>query len=315
MTNQRRTIMEALMLQQHTKSHKRTVLTLDDDEANLVILEKAARKSGFEVKPFMSSEKALHYMEENPKSINIAIIDKMMPGMDGLEVLGTIKNNNELKHIPVIIQTGDVGLDQMHEGLNRGAYYYLTKPFMPETLMAILKSAESECNLFDEMATKAVAEQKKIIRLVSKCEFHIKTFAEARFLAAVLAHAGKPSHAARGLMELFFNAIEHGNLEVGYERKHQCLVNNTYNQEIAARMSNGRYQNRVVRVCIENSIGSMNVRIINGGPGFNWRQYAIPEASADLTMPNGRGIIIARKLLGHIQYNERGTEVSCLIEC
>jgi CheY-like chemotaxis protein len=254
-------------------------------------------------------------MAENPKSINIAVIDKMMPDMDGIEMLGNIKSNNALKHIPVIIQTGDVGLDQMHEGLTKGAYYYLTKPFLPETLAAILKSAENECNLFDEMASKAVVEQKRIIRLITRSEFSIQTFAEARFLAAVLSHAGKPSHAARGLMELLFNAIEHGNLELGYQRKHDCLVNNTYNQEIAARLSNGRYANRSVKIVVENSISSMHVSIQNTGPGFNWRQYAVPEASAALNQPNGRGIVIARKLLGHIQYNEKGTEVSCLIEC
>src|ERR1700733_647886 len=136
------------MLQQFTKPSKRTVLALDDDEANLIILEKAARNSGFEVKPFMSSEKALSYMTENPKNINIAVIDKMMPDMDGIELLGTMKSNSALKHIPVIIQTGDGGLDQMHDGLTKGAYYYLTKPFLPETLTAILKSAENECNLY-----------------------------------------------------------------------------------------------------------------------------------------------------------------------
>jgi CheY-like chemotaxis protein len=255
-------------------------------------------------------------MSKNPRNVNIAVIDKMMPDMDGIKFLETVKGNNNLKHIPIIIQTGDVGLSQMHEGMEKGAYYYLTKPFMPETLMAILKSAENECNLFDEMASKAVAEQKRIIGLVSKCDFHVKTFSEARFLAAVISHVSvAPQQTARGLMELFFNAIEHGNLEIGFQKKHDCLVSGTYNQEIALRLANERYKNRSVKVCIENTYPTMLVTVFNQGPGFNWRQYMVPENTVSLNLPNGRGIAIARKLMGNLNYNAKGTEAYCKIDC
>jgi CheY-like chemotaxis protein len=294
---------------------KRTILALDDDEANLIILEKAVVSSGYEIKPFSSSEKALSYLQENPKSVNIAVIDKMMPDINGLEVLKTMKNNNALKHIPVIIQTGDVGLDQMHEGLEKGAYYYLTKPFAPETLSAILKSAENECKLFEEITSKAVSEQKKLVRLITRGEFLVRTFSEARFLAAVISHASRMEpQTARGLMELLFNAIEHGNLEIGYQKKHDCLLNNSYNQEVAGRMTNDLYKNRSVKVQIENGIAEINVTISHAGPGFNWKQYMVPESNINLNLPNGRGIAIARKLLGNIRYNEKGTEVYCKIE-
>lgn len=302
-------------MQQQILQPKRTVLALDDDEANLFILEKAAKSSGYDVKPFSSSEEALSYMSDNPKSINIAIIDKMMPKINGIEMLKRMKKNNVLKYIPVIIQTGDVGLQQMHEGLESGAFYYLTKPFVPETLSAILKSAESECNLFDEMASKAVSEHKKFVRMLSKGEFTLKTFSDARFLSALLGQSSaSPSSTARGLMELMFNAIEHDNLEMGYEKKRECLLNNTYNQEIVARLANERYQKRTVRVEIENSSTDIQVNIIGSGIGFDWKPHMTEDPGANLNMPNGRGIAIAVKLLGNISYNAEGTEVSCKIE-
>lgn len=294
---------------------KRTILALDDDEANLIILEKAAIRAGYFVKPFLSSEQALSYITANPKSINIAVIDKMMPRIGGIEFLNRIKQSNSLKHIPVIIQTGDVGTKQMQEGLEKGAYYYLTKPFTPETLMAILKSAENECILFEEVVSRYAIEQKKLIRMVSESEFNIKTFAEARALAAFISQSGKlPSNIARGLMELFFNAIEHGNLEIGYHKKHDCLINNSYNQEVASRLSSDKYQNRLVKVRIQNGLLEMYVTVSNAGNGFNWRQYMVSDANLRLNMPNGRGIAIANKLLGGIRYNEKGTEVSCKID-
>ncbi len=294
---------------------KRMILALDDDEANLIILEKAAKNSGYDVKSFLSSEDALAYLSDNPKSIDIAVIDKMMPKINGIEMLGKIKQNNALKHIPVVIQTGDVGLKQMHEGLEKGAYYYLTKPFAPETLGAILKSAESECNLFDELVSKAVNEQKKFVRLLTKGEFSIRTFAEARFLAALLSQSSKsPSSVARGLMELFFNAIEHGNLELGFDKKQECMVNNSYNQEIVLRLSNEKYKNRVIKVEIQNGLSEMYVHISYVGVGFDWKQYLVSDTNLNLNMPNGRGIAIAHKLLGGIHYNAKGNEVSCRVE-
>ncbi|HEU5046662.1 MAG TPA: response regulator [Rickettsiales bacterium] len=294
---------------------KRTILALDDDEANLIILEKAIERAGYESKCFMSSEEALHYLSENPRSVQIAVIDKMMPKISGIEFLNKVKQNNALKHIPVIIQTGDVGLKQMQEGLEHGAYYYLTKPFTPETLMAILKSAENECSLFEEVVSRSAAEQKKLVKLIHEGEFHIHTFAEARVLAAFIAQSSRtPSYVARGLMELLFNAIEHGNLEIGYQKKHECLVNNTYNQEIAIRLSQEKYQNRSVKVHVQNQLLEMHVTIVNAGNGFNWRQYMIPDMNLRLNMPNGRGMAIAAKLLGGLHYNEKGTEVTCKID-
>ncbi len=290
---------------------KRTILALDDDEANLMILEKAATHSGYDVKPFLNSDKALDYLNENPKSISIAVIDKMMPKINGIEFLNCMKRNQALKHIPVILQTGDVGVKQMQEGLENGAYYYLTKPFTPEMLMAILKAAENECSLFDELVSRNAAEQKRIIRMMSRAEFTIKTFTEARFLAAILSQASRtPSHTARGMVELLLNAVEHGSLEMGYQKKQDCLVGNSYAQEIAARLSNEQYQNRSAKVHIQNDPTEMRVTISDGGNGFNWQQYMVPESSLKLNLPNGRGISIAGKLLGNIQYNEKGTEVS-----
>ena len=111
-----------------------------------------------------------------------------------------------------------------------------------------------------------------------------------------------------------FNAIEHGNLEIGFDKKRECLVGNSYNQEVVSRLTDERYQNRSVKVEIENSLNDIFINIIGGGPGFDWKQYMVPDANVNLNMPNGRGIAIAKKLLGEIHYNSKGTEVSCRID-
>src|SRR5438046_135725 len=94
---------------------RRTVLAVDDDEINLMILIKNAQEAGYVVKSFTSGEAAWDYITNHPQDVDLALLDKMMPGMSGLELLSRIKADNALKHIPVIIQTGDAGVIQMRE--------------------------------------------------------------------------------------------------------------------------------------------------------------------------------------------------------
>src|SRR5205085_2045504 len=122
-----------------------------DDEINLMILNKNVQDAGYALESFTSSEEAWEYLQNNPQDIDIAVIDKMMPQISGLELLQRITASSALKHIPVIIQTGDVGVTQMCEGIENGAYYYLTKPFHPEILTAILHSADAECRVREEL--------------------------------------------------------------------------------------------------------------------------------------------------------------------
>src|SRR5262249_5237196 len=98
---------------------KRTILAVDDDEVNLAILVKSSEDAGYKVRPFTSSEAAWIYLVKHQKEIDIAVLDKMMPDINGLELLARIKSNPTLKYIPVILQTGDVGVEQMREGLDK----------------------------------------------------------------------------------------------------------------------------------------------------------------------------------------------------
>jgi len=291
---------------------KHTVLAVDDDEINLEILLKTAKDAGYNVQPFSSSEAAWAYLCKNPKAVDIALLDRMMPGVSGMELLGCMKRNHVLKHIPVILQTGDVGSEQMRQGLENGAYYYLTKPFQPEILVAILKAAENECNLREELVAQANAEHGKFLNLLNDGEFIIHNIAEARLLATSLsALSATPYLTARGLMELFFNAIEHGNLEVGFKKKHDCLVNNNWPQELAARL--GKFQGRRVRVLTQRSGTAFHISVIDQGKGFAWQQYVSPNAAIQLNQPNGRGIAIANRVLGNLHYNPAGNEAYCSI--
>jgi CheY-like chemotaxis protein len=294
---------------------KRNILVVDDDEFNLMILIKNAKAAGYEVKPFDSGDLAWDYLQLHGDEIDIAVLDKMMPGLNGLELLKRIKSTENLKRMPVIMQTGDVGTAQMCEGLNNGAYYYLTKPFAPEVLCAILHAAENECLLRDELVAHVENSYGKIGLILQEGEFVIRTHAEARFLIAALSQCVPRSDSvSRGLMELISNAIEHGNLDIGYQAKRNALLSGQWWQELDSRASDAIYGNRRVHVKVEKMFSVLHVNIRDEGKGFNWQHYMKESQSADiLTRVNGRGMFTAIGVLDDVRYIDNGNEVQCNI--
>lgn len=295
--------------------HKLTVLVLDDDEINLTILTKNAQEAGYDVKSFTSGDAAYDYLENHPKEIDIAVLDKMMPGLNGLELLRRIKNMDSMRHMPVILQTGDVGVAQMREGLESGAYYYLSKPFHPEILTAILHSAANECAMRKELFVQLQAGYAQFLGMFREGDLTFKTHAEARLLAAILSQSAHyPEFVSLGLMELFSNAIEHGNLAIGYERKRKCLLSNSWNEELALRSGSAEYASRAVHVRLEKIPTGLHVIIRDDGKGFDWRSRMYgQDASGRFDEPNGRGLAKAMIMLDDLSFSDQGNEVQCNI--
>lgn len=288
---------------------KRTVLAVDDDEVNLSILIKIAGDAGYNVKPFATPEAAWSYLEHN-HDIDIAVLDKMMANISGLEMMARMKSQPHLKHIPVIIQTGDVGTAQMREGLEQGAYYYLSKPFLPEIMTAVLASAENECNLRAEMISQVVAGEGRFLSLMQEASFHFHNHAEARLVAAHIAQlSAVPELVGRGLMELFYNAVEHGCLEIGYQNKHACMLGKNFALEVAKRMAWPQFKYRMATVNLQVIQSAMQVTVTDPGKGFKWRQYLDSNAGLKLNQVSGRGIVIAMRTLDKLHYNAQGNEV------
>lgn len=293
---------------------KRTVLVLDDDEINLMILNKGVVDAGYAVRAFSTGQEALDYLRAHPAEVDIALIDKMMPGMSGIELLQHIKADASLKHIPVIIQTGDAGVEQMREGIACGAYYYLTKPFHPEILTALLRAACNECSIREELF-KQIEDNASIITLLQQGDFVLKTHDEARRICAILSQAAVyPEFVIVGLMELLSNAIEHGNLAIGYERKRECMMNGSWQQELDLRAQNPEYADRLVSLHFERTRSGLYLIINDQGAGFDWRCLADHTALLRLNEATGRGLAKMMVMLDNVQFIGNGSEVHCSIK-
>lgn len=116
---------------------KKTIMVVDDDSEVAYYLEMLLG-SDYQVVCRFNAESALEAITENAPDLILS--DVIMPGKDGYWLCREIKESLQLCHIPVILVTAKTTIENQVEGLNVGADAYVTKPFEPHYLMALIKS-------------------------------------------------------------------------------------------------------------------------------------------------------------------------------
>jgi len=114
-----------------------TILIADDEEHLGFMVKFKLEKSGYEVLWERDGNGALKSIQENKP--NLIILDVMMPGLTGYEVLQKIKNESELASIPVIMLTAKGQESDVVRGIELGAADYMIKPFRPAELLVRVK--------------------------------------------------------------------------------------------------------------------------------------------------------------------------------
>lgn len=115
------------------------VLIVDDNEMNRDTLARRLRQQGFAIEMAANGAEALEMARQ--KSYDLLLLDIMMPEMDGYEVLQTMKAENSLRSIPVIMISALEEIESVMKCMELGAEDYLTKPFDP----VLLKAAIARC--------------------------------------------------------------------------------------------------------------------------------------------------------------------------
>ncbi|MFU8877355.1 MAG: response regulator, partial [Wenzhouxiangellaceae bacterium] len=102
------------------------ILVVDDNEMNRDLLSRRLTKKGFEVGLAESGEAALAWLEAN--ACDLVLLDIMMPGMSGLDVLDRLRETRNVSELPVIMATAKGEQSDIVDALRRGANDYVTKP-------------------------------------------------------------------------------------------------------------------------------------------------------------------------------------------
>ena len=144
--------------------------------------------------------------------------------------------------------------------------------------------------------------------------FYYNSLSDINSLASILANTCPRSDKVTiGLTELMINAVEHGNLNIGYHEKSLLITDNVWETEISRRLSLPINKNKQVLIEIFRNDYEIKFTIADQGNGFDW-QYYLTTSSKRIMDNHGRGIALANLIsFDHIYYLESGNKVCATV--
>ena len=120
------------------------VLVLEDESSIRSFIVINLRRAGYEVIEAGTGEEALEMLQQH-SDIRVALLDVMLPGVDGMELLRRMRASATLRRIPVVMATAKGAEYDKIQGLDLGADYYLAKPFGVMELVSCVKAVLRRC--------------------------------------------------------------------------------------------------------------------------------------------------------------------------
>ena len=265
------------------------ILIVDDDPVSRHFLTKILEGEGYSVASAGDGAEGLEQLRN--KDVDLALLDVWMPRMNGLEVLGHMRN--EAIGTKAVIMTSDGTPETLLQAIREQAYQYLTKPVDPETLVHLVADALSATAA---PPIEVLSAKPHWVELLVPCEMaaaeRIQEFMSR--LQSTLPEDVRDS-VAQVFREMLSNAIEWG----------------------------GRLDpNRKVRISYLHARRMVLYRIADPGPGFKLEELthaAVAYSPGDLThamvrqdkgiRPGGFGILMAKQMVDELLYNEAHNEV------
>jgi CheY-like chemotaxis protein len=157
-------------------SESNRILIAEDHYVSRHLLERNLTNWGFQVITAEDGEAALRVLESEAAP-PLAIIDWMMPKLDGLEVCRRIRSQTDRPYIYLVLLTAKSHKEEIATGLEAGADDYVIKPFDPDELRARLKVGQRVVELERQLAKRvneletAISDVKKLKRLIPICMY------------------------------------------------------------------------------------------------------------------------------------------------
>ena len=123
-----------------------SILVIDDEEIMREILETLLTREGYDVRLASNGAEGLELAKSLP--FDAAIVDVMMPGMDGVQTLDELKKLDD--DLPVLMITAFASVENAINAMKRGAFDYITKPFKNDEVLVVLRNAVERRRLMAE---------------------------------------------------------------------------------------------------------------------------------------------------------------------
>jgi len=146
--------------------HRQTVLIVDDTPQNITVLGELLQPH-YTVRAANSGERALRAAHSDPRP-DIILLDVMMPGMSGYEVLRQLRAEKDTRDIPVIFVTAMDSTESEEQGLELGAADYITKPVKPAIVLARVRTHLEFKHARDRLANQNEWLEREVARRMSE---------------------------------------------------------------------------------------------------------------------------------------------------
>lgn len=255
---------------------------------------------------FDDLRKALAHIGETEDERTVLVADMIGFAGDDLDELAEYAAS----HVPTILICDAGGEAQISEALTDAAFFVLRAPASKSTVKCVVEAAKKKAAQA-QRAGRHYLRLLESLKIAETAKFGFRTIPEADALARFLAYAFPDrNRAARGLGELMRNAVEHGNLEIGFKEKARLIEDGMLTAEIERRLKTPAYEARVAEAVLARKKEGVYVIISDEGPGFSWSDFT-KFSPARAAYKNGRGIQVARlTCFDKLAYNEAGNQVS-----
>ncbi len=141
-----------------------TILVVDDQAANVRVVGTLLGRKGYTVIPAHSGPEALAAVAKHAP--DLILLDMMMPGMDGFELLAALREIPGLHKVPAVFLTAAQDRELLLRAFDAGAVDYVTKPFLPEELLARV-DAHIGLKLTRDRLERVARERQELVNLVA----------------------------------------------------------------------------------------------------------------------------------------------------
>ncbi|WP_085909828.1 ATP-binding protein [Kiloniella majae] len=217
------------------------------------------------------------------------------------------------QQIPAVVMTEIDSRKSPLELVVHNWFHTIKKPCDTDILYSVTCAAINQFNHVRSLLTE-IETRSSAIGLITSGTFEFKTVDQARNLTTMLSLACPGADGiVIGLNELLHNAVEHGNLEIGYNLKTELLETSRLYDEIQNRLKMEPYNKRVVKVSYTRNENEIVFVIEDEGKGFNWKKYLTIDDER-IRSNHGRGIALAKMMaFTELNYNDKGNRVTARI--